>query len=60
MSINQTLRVKSHSPCGNRTLGEEINLVRVEISVVITFVPVEITLVSVIHTLMRVEITLCV
>jgi hypothetical protein len=51
---NHTLRVKSHSAFGNRTLRAEIYLVRVEINLVrveITFVLVKITL--------RVEITLC-
>jgi hypothetical protein len=47
VSGNHTLRVKSHSACGNRTLRVETNLVRVVITllrVVITFVRVEITL----------------
>jgi hypothetical protein len=51
---NHTLRVKSHSAFGNRTLRVEIYLVRVEINLVrveITFVLVKISL--------RVEITLC-
>jgi hypothetical protein len=52
---NYTLRVKSRSMCGNRTLLVEINLLCVKITLVrfeVTFVPFEITL--------RVEITLCV
>jgi hypothetical protein len=55
VSGNCILHVKPHSACGNHTLREEINLVRVEIalvSVVITLVRVKITT--------RVEITLCV
>jgi hypothetical protein len=58
--VETTRRVKSHSPCGNRTLRVEINLVHVEINLLrveITFVRVEITLVSVIITLIRVKIT---
>jgi hypothetical protein len=49
------MRVKSYSACGNCTLGVEINLVRIEITlvrVINTFVPVEVTL--------RVGITLCI
>jgi hypothetical protein len=49
-----TMRVKSHSACGNRTLRVEVNRVLVEITLLrvgVTFVPVEITL--------RVEIILC-
>jgi hypothetical protein len=49
VSGNHTLRVKSHSACGNSTLHVEINLVRVEF-----------TFVSVIITLIRLEIPLCV
>jgi hypothetical protein len=55
MSENHTLRVKSLSACGRRSLRNENNLVRVEITLVhvgSTFVPVKITL--------RVEIILCV
>jgi hypothetical protein len=55
VSINHTLRVKSHFTYENRTLCAGIDLVRVKITLMrvgITFVPVEITL--------RVEITLCV
>jgi hypothetical protein len=51
----------SHSPCGNRTLRPEINLLRVGITllhVVITFVPVGTRPVSVIITLIRIKITL--
>jgi hypothetical protein len=67
VSINHTLRVKSHSACGNRTLRVEINLVLIEITLVrvgITFLLVKnqlrlkITLVSVIFTRMRVKLTL--
>jgi hypothetical protein len=60
VSGNHTLRVKSHSVCGDRSLRVEINLVHVEItllSIGITFVPVETTL-RVEITLERVEITL--
>jgi hypothetical protein len=52
---------KPHSACGNHALRVEINLVRVEITLVrvgTTFVRVEITLVSGIITFMRVKITL--
>jgi hypothetical protein len=55
MSESYTLRVKSYSACGNRTLLVEIKLLRVLTTLVrvgITFMPVEVTL--------RVEITLCV
>jgi hypothetical protein len=53
VSENHTLRVKSHSACGNRTLRVKTKLVRAEITLLrigITFVLVEITL--------HVEITL--
>jgi hypothetical protein len=63
VSENYTLRVKSHSACGNRNLRVEINLMRAEITlvrVVISIVRVVLTLVSVIITLIRVKITLCV
>jgi hypothetical protein len=53
VSENHTLRVKSHSACGNYTLRVEINLMSVAITPVrvgITFMPMKITL--------RVEITL--
>jgi hypothetical protein len=68
-SGNCILHVKPHSACGNHTLREEINVVRVKIAlvrIVITFVCVVIILVSVVITFvcvkitMRVEITLCV
>jgi hypothetical protein len=55
VSRNHTLRVKSYSVGGNRTLRVEISLVRIEITLVrdgITFVLVKIT--------MRVNVTLCV
>jgi hypothetical protein len=60
---NHSLRVKSHSACGKRTLRVEINLLRVKITlerVVITFVRIVMTLVSAILTLIRNKITLCV
>jgi hypothetical protein len=47
VSGKHTLRVKSHSACGNCTLRVEINLEPVEITLVrvgVTFVPVEIPL----------------
>jgi hypothetical protein len=63
MCIKHTLRVKSHSACGNHTLRLEVNLVRVKSTlerVLITFVRVVITLVNVIITLIHVKSTLCV
>jgi hypothetical protein len=60
VSGNHTLRVKSHFWYGNRTLRVEINLDRVEITLVragITLKRVEITLVSVIFTRIRVKRT---
>jgi hypothetical protein len=55
VSGKHTLHVKSHSACRNRTMGVEINLVRVEIPLVrvgITFMLAESTL--------HVKIKLCV
>jgi hypothetical protein len=53
VSENHTLRVKSHSACGDCTLRVEINLVLVEITLVLfgtTLAPVEMTLrVEIIH-----------
>jgi hypothetical protein len=54
VSGNHTLRVKSHSACGNRTQRAAINLVRVES----TLVRVGITLVRVGITFVFMEITL--